>query len=107
MELKIKPCPFCGNDLPFEYISIWTVYIHCRCGIQLKDSGARVLYKKGDCPKELIGVQTYEATALIMKIDGKEVKYPEHNYVGVSALVALQAYGHLERWNKRIDNASQ
>lgn len=101
---EIKPCPMCGCDKVLCYPNAFYVYIECRnCGLNLKNSSAEILYKRDSCPDKLIGVQTYEPTLLVIRDkDGNDTKYPDHGYVGVSAIDALKAYGHLDRWNRRI-----
>lgn len=100
---KLKPCPFCGCKNVIRYYSSFCVAIECgSCGAKTEGNSAIVLYKRNMPPKELWGIEFYEATALVMlEEDGSEVHYPEHGYVGVNINLALKAYGAWDRWNKR------
>lgn len=102
MNEEILPCPFCGCTNVWGYISCFTVQLKCReCGAHTKGNCATVIYKKNNPPSQLIGVETYEPDALTIKEGDKEIAYPEHGYVGVNAMLALKAYGAIDRWNKR------
>lgn len=103
-ELTLLPCPFCGCKDVWHYASIFYVYVECsNCGATLKNSSCRVLYHKDSVPEKLVGVETYEAECLDIKNnDGTITHYPEHGYVGVNAMLSLQAYGVMDRWNRRI-----
>ena len=58
----IKPCPFCGNKMPFSYYNASTAYLGCdNCGINF--GSAQVIYKRDELPQELKGLE-YEADAL-------------------------------------------
>ncbi len=96
----IKPCPFCGNKLPFSYYNPSTAYLGCnKCGINF--GSAKVLYKRDELPEELKGLE-YEANALVVtEEDGTKVPYPEHNRVGINCVIAFDHKGILSKWNKR------
>jgi hypothetical protein len=96
----IKPCPFCGNKMPFSYYNPSTAYLGCDdCGINF--GSAQVLYKIDELPEELKGLE-YEADALvIIEKDGTRTKYPEHNRVGINCVIAFDHKGILSKWNKR------
>ena len=96
----IKPCPFCGNKMPFSYYNASTAYLGCdNCGINF--GSAQVIYKRDELPQELKGLE-YEADALeIVEEDGTRTKYPEHNMVGINCVIAFDHKGILAKWNKR------
>jgi len=96
----IKPCPFCGNEMPFSYYNPSTAYLGCdSCGINF--GSVQVLYKRDELPKELKGLE-YEADALvIIESDGTRTSYPEHNRVGINCVIAFDHKGILSKWNKR------
>jgi len=100
-EPEIKPCPFCGNCSPFTYITVFTAVIECDCGATLRKNSATVLYKLDEVPNELSD-HTYDAKLLVMRQhDGTSKEWPDHGYVGVNALAALEYSGALGRWNAR------
>ena len=96
----IKPCPFCGNKMPFSYYNAFTAYLGCdNCRINF--GSAQVIYKRDELPQELKGLE-YEADALeIVEEDGTITKYPEHNMVGINCVIAFDHKGILSKWNKR------
>lgn len=96
----IKPCPFCGNKMPFSYYNPSTAYLGCdNCGINF--GSAQVIYKRDELPEELKGLE-YEADALvIIEEDGTKTKYPEHNRVGINCVIAFDHKGILSKWNNR------
>ena len=96
----IKPCPFCGNKIPFSYYNASTAYLGCdNCRINF--GSAQVIYKRDELPQELKGLE-YEADALeIVEEDGTITKYPEHNMVGINCVIAFDHKGILSKWNKR------
>jgi len=96
----IKPCPFCGNKIPFGYYNAFTAYLGCdACGVNF--GSAQVIYKRDELPAELKGLE-YEADALIViEKGGKELKYPEHNRVGINCVTAFDYKGILDKWNAR------
>lgn len=106
MAEKLLPCPHCGNDWPWEFITAHIAVIRCSdCGAEMKNGAVPVLYKRDKVPAELVG-KTYEATALVIKnADGTENGYPDHGYVGVSVDVAFEHAGLTEKWNRRSDAA--
>lgn len=98
---KLLPCPFCGNKFPFTHITFSCAVLRCKCGAEFQHGSVCVMYKRGEVPKEL-EPHTYEANALaIRKEDGSLVEYPEHGYVGVELLAALDHAGLLAKWNRR------
>lgn len=103
---ELKPCPFCGCKDVWNFAGLFHVYVECAdCGATLNNSSACVLYHRDRIPEKLIGVETYEATALAMKQkDGTVLNYPDHGYVGVNVLLALKAYGVTDRWNARCND---
>jgi len=101
-NLQILSCPFCGNSSPFTYISFNCVVLECDCGAKISGGAACVMYKRDELPEEL-RPHSYEPTALVIQDkDGKETPYPDHGYIGVSALAALKHCGALDKWNKRV-----
>ena len=89
--LKIKPCPCCGKEYPYTYISSSCVVIECVCGMSVKNGAARILYPRSDVPAELVPYQ-YEITPPDPKVD----------YVAINALAALDHAGILSIWNQRV-----
>lgn len=98
---ELLPCPFCGSCVPYQYISFSCAVLRCECGAEMNGASVRVMYKRGEVPPELLPF-TYEPTALVMILNGKEVGYPDHGYVGVNALAAFEHAGFTEKWNTRI-----
>lgn len=97
---SIKPCPFCGNKNTLRYLSPFIAYIGCdECDITM--GFARVLYKRDELPEELKEYQYEPKLLSIIGEDGVLRDYPEHGYVGVSAVAALDHAGVLEKWNRR------
>ncbi len=95
----IKPCPFCGNKMPFGYYNPSIAYLGCdKCGISF--GSAKVIYKRSELPEDLKGLE-YEASALIIIEDGKEIHYPEHDMVGINCVIAFDHKGILSKWNNR------
>lgn len=92
----------CGEKWPFTYISFNCVVLRCECGIEVKNGAAAVMYKWDEVP-ELLMPYTYEPTLLKIKTkEGTLKSYPDHGYIGVSALAALHYGGILQKWNNRI-----
>jgi hypothetical protein len=99
---ELKPCPFCGNERPYTYISVSCAVLRCQCGATMEKASAQVLYKRSDVPDDL-KPYIYEANALSMKQpDGSVLGYPEHGYVGINVLAAFEHAGITERWNRRV-----
>lgn len=96
----IKPCPFCGNKMPFGYYNPSTAYLGCdKCGV--KFGSVQVIYKRNELPEDLKGLE-YEANALeIIEEDGTITKYPEHDRVGINCVIAFDHKGILSKWNTR------
>jgi len=96
----IKPCPFCGNKMPFSYYNVFTAYLGCdACGINF--GSAQVVYKRNELPEDLKGLE-YEADALeVIEENGTRTKYPEHNRVGINCVIAFDHKGILAKWNAR------
>lgn len=99
----LMPCPFCGCKNVYTYICFDTAVCRCQdCGAQPSKAAVTVMYKRGNPPKELEGVPTYEAAAFAIKNNDESLtEYPDHGYVGVSAPLAFKAFGVTERWNRR------
>jgi hypothetical protein len=96
----IKPCPYCGNEMPVFYRG-FIAYLGCdRCGVII--GGARVIYKRDELPEDLKGLE-YEADALTIIDDGQKIPYPEHNRVGINCVIALDHKGLLSKWNNLWD----
>jgi len=93
MTDKLLPCPFCGCTNVFTSLGFNHMKIECHdCGATPKDGFGTILYKKGECPDELKGVETYEAKCLNIKDkEGNIIRWPEHGYVGVNAMLAFKA----------------
>ena len=103
MSNELLPCPFCGCTDVWQYITFSSVKIECRdCGAKTDKNCACVMYKRDNPPQQLVGVETYEPTLLVIQTGTEEIPYPDHGYVGVSALTALKAYGAVDRWNQRL-----
>ena len=99
---ELLPCPFCGNNSPWTYISFSCVVLRCSCGAEMHNGAAKVMYQRGEVPEELLA-HTYEPDALVILKDGKEVHYPDHGYVGVNALAAFEHAGLTDKWNARAN----
>lgn len=98
---NIKPCPFCGNKMPFGYYNAFTAYIGCdKCNI--KFGSVRVLYKLDELPKELSGLERPADAISIKQNDGSVLNFPEHGYYGISCITAFDHAGLLAKWNQRI-----
>lgn len=101
--MELKPCPFCGNELPWTHISFNTAVLECGCGATFRGGSAAVktLYKRDEVPENL-RPYVYEPDLLTIIKDGKEVGYPEHGYVGVNVVAAFWFSGITEKWNRRV-----
>lgn len=101
---ELLPCPFCGNEHPFIFITFYCVVLRCSCGVEVTNGSACVMYERDKLPPELVG-HTYELDGLILeKADGTRRNYPEHGMIGVSAPVAFAHAGLTKIWNKRVGN---
>lgn len=98
----LLPCPMCGRNFPFTYISFNTAVLRCHCGVEMHKGAVTVMYKRDEIP-EALKPHTYEPTCLVMKMsDGREVGYPDHGYVGVDAMAAFWHAGITKKWNSRV-----
>lgn len=97
---ELLPCPFCGEGSPFTYISFSCAVLRCRCGSEMEGGAVRVMYKRDELPEEL-KPHSYEPTLLVMRQGDKEIRYPDHGYVGVNAIAAFGHAGVTAKWNRR------
>lgn len=99
---ELKPCPFCGNEFPVEYITWDAAVLKCKCGATFEHAAVRVMYKKDELPKEL-EPYTYEPTLLYLRTkDGKLIPATELGYVGVNVMAAFWFAGITQKWNRRV-----
>lgn len=97
---ELLPCPFCGRNFPWTYITFSCAVLRCSCGAEMHNGSVNVMYKHGEVPTALLA-HTYEPTALVILKDGKEIPYPDHGYVGVNVLAAFAHAGLTAKWNMR------
>ncbi|QPI13980.1 hypothetical protein MYO4S_00228 [Serratia phage 4S] len=103
MNEDLLPCPCCGNDMPFTYITHATCVLECKCGIGIAGckGAVKVVYDSiEDVPEEL---RSYAkpANALVFVIDGREVHWEEHGKVGINCMRAFEHAGLTAIWNNR------
>jgi hypothetical protein len=98
----LLPCPFCGDRSPFTYITFSCAVLRCSCGAEINGGAVTVMYQRGDVPDGLKS-HIYEPNCLVIIRDGKEIKYPDHGYVGVNVMAAFEYAGLTAKWNNRIN----
>lgn len=99
-EAKLLPCPCCGNEYPFQYISFSCCVLRCKCGIELHGAAISPVYHMETMPEELKQFAS-PAELLVIRTDKGDVSWPEHGYYSVSVVESFRHFGHLEKWNRR------
>lgn len=89
-QTDLLPCPMCGNRFPWTYIAPSCAVIRCKCGVDLKDSSVRTMYRHDEVPLVLERYVT------------RPPALAEHGYVWVCPPDAFQVFGHTARWNRRV-----
>jgi len=98
---ELLPCPFCGHTSPWTFIHFSCAVLRCRCGAEMQDGSAQVMYQREALPPELLPF-SYEPTLLVIQNqDGSRTPYPDHGYIGVNVLAAFERAGITARWNRR------
>jgi hypothetical protein len=89
MSDNLLPCPMCGNRWPWEYVCQSAAVIRCKCGISLKGSEVRTMYRPDEVP---LALQPYVSEPDALKAIG---------YVWVPPTDSFHVLGHTARWNTR------
>ena len=100
-DKELLPCPFCGNDFPFTYVTAFSAILECECGAGIKGSEVRTVYKLDELPEGLRD-KARPAELLIVRTKECDKHWPEHGYYGVSIVESFFHYGHAQKWNRRV-----
>lgn len=101
---KLKPCPFCGYELPWKFISFTCCVLECRCGASLTDNAVQTAYHKPDLdnlPHLLPYATALEQEVSVITLSGDTKTC--NDFWCVPADVAFYYGGVTSRWNKRTD----
>lgn len=92
-QTNLLPCPMCGNRSPWEYICQSAAVIRCKCGIDLKGSSVRTMYRPEEVPLVL---ERYVSRSPALDAVG---------CVWICPPDAFQVFGHTSRWNRRQERS--
>ena len=97
----LKPCPFCGAEMPWTVITFSCAVLRCRCGAEMEHGSVRIAYPETEIPPEL-REHAYPAQCLALRMkDGSLLNWPEHGYWGINIPAAFDHAGLTAKWNRR------
>lgn len=100
MSTELKPCPFCGNKHPWEFISAFCAVLRCKCGAEIHGAAVRTVYKMDEIP-EALREFAHPAELLVIRTNDGDIEWPEHGYYGIPVTESFAHFGFSEKWNRR------